>query len=83
MGINNIKTYEEKLVSENIKVGIVAARFNEFITSRLLAGAIDGLRRENVKENDIETVSYTHLLTRRKNDKIPLGLLYFTKYTSA
>ena len=54
MGINNIKTYEEKLVSENIKVGIVAARFNEFITSRLLAGAIDGLRRENVKENDIE-----------------------------
>ena len=54
MGINNIKTYEGKLVSENIKVGIVAARFNEFITSRLLAGAIDGLRRENVKENDIE-----------------------------
>ena len=43
MGINNIKTYEGKLVSENIKVGIVAARFNEFITSRLLAGAIDGL----------------------------------------
>ncbi len=33
MGINNIKTYEGKLVSENIKVGIVAARFNEFITS--------------------------------------------------
>ena len=54
MGINNIKTYEGKLVSENIKVGIVAARFNEFITSRLLAGAIDGLRRENVIVNDIE-----------------------------
>ena len=54
MSTNNIKTYEGKLVSENIRIGIAAARFNEFITSRLLAGAIDGLRRENVKENDIE-----------------------------
>ena len=49
-----MKTYEGKLVSENIKVGIVVARFNEFITSKLLGGAIDGLKRENVKEEDIE-----------------------------
>ena len=49
-----MKTYEGKLVSENIKVGIVAARFNEFITSKLVAGAVDGLKRENVKEEDIE-----------------------------
>lgn len=49
-----MKTYEGKLVSEKIKVGIVAARFNEFITSKLVAGAIDGLRRENVEEDDIE-----------------------------
>ncbi len=49
-----MKTYEGKLVSENIKVGIVVARFNEFITSKLLGGAIDGLKRENVKEDDIE-----------------------------
>ena len=33
--------YEGKLVSQNTKVGIVAARFNEFITSKLLSGAID------------------------------------------
>ena len=46
--------YEGKLVSEGIKVGIVVARFNEFITSKLLGGAIDGLKRENVKEEDIE-----------------------------
>ncbi|MCR4611677.1 MAG: 6,7-dimethyl-8-ribityllumazine synthase [Lachnospiraceae bacterium] len=49
-----MKVYEGKLVSENIKVGIVAARFNEFITSKLLEGALDGLKRENVSEDDIE-----------------------------
>ncbi len=49
-----MKVYEGKLVSEGVKVGIVVARFNEFITSKLLGGAIDGLKRENVKEEDIE-----------------------------
>ena len=49
-----MKTYEGKLVSNDIKVGIVVARFHEFITSKLLGGAIDGLKRENVKEDDIE-----------------------------
>ena len=49
-----MKVYERKLVSNDIKVGIVIARFNEFITSKLLGGAIDGLKRENVKEEDIE-----------------------------
>ena len=45
--------YEGKLVSQNTKVGIVAARFNEFITSKLLSGALDGLRRHDVAEEDI------------------------------
>jgi 6,7-dimethyl-8-ribityllumazine synthase len=49
-----MKVYEGKLVSQDIKVGIVVARFNEFITSKLLGGAIDGLKRENVKEENIE-----------------------------
>lgn len=49
-----MKTFEGKLVSENIKVGIVAARFNEFITSKLVSGALDGLKRENVQEDDID-----------------------------
>lgn len=48
-----MKTYEGKLVSKGIKVGIVAARFNEFITSKLLGGAVDGLLRHEVKEEDI------------------------------
>lgn len=46
--------YEGKLVSEDIKVGIVAARFNEFITSKLLSGALDGLKRHDVKEDHID-----------------------------
>ncbi len=49
-----MKTFEGKLVSENIRIGIVAARFNEFITSKLLNGAIDALTRHEVKEEDIE-----------------------------
>ena len=48
-----MKTFEGKLVSKSIKVGIVAARFNEFITSKLLSGALDGLLRHEVRENDV------------------------------
>ena len=32
--------YEGKLVSDKIKIGIVAARFNEFIVSKLISGAL-------------------------------------------
>ena len=48
-----MKKFEGRLVSENIKIGIVASRFNEFITSKLLSGAMDGLLRHDVKEEDI------------------------------
>ena len=48
-----MKTFEGKLASKSIKVGIVAARFNEFITSKLLSGALDGLLRHEVRENDV------------------------------
>ena len=46
--------YEGKLIPDNMKVGIVAARFNEFITSRLLSGALDGLRRHDVEDGNID-----------------------------
>ncbi|MGI6033462.1 MAG: 6,7-dimethyl-8-ribityllumazine synthase [Coriobacteriales bacterium] len=46
--------YEGKLTGEGIKVGIVNARFNEFITSKLLGGALDGLKRRGVREQDID-----------------------------
>ena len=49
-----MNTFEGKLIPEQITVGIVAARFNEFITSKLLSGAIDGLVRHDVKEEDID-----------------------------
>ena len=49
-----MKTLEGKLVSRDIKVGIVAARFNEFITSKLLSGAMDGLIRHEVARKDVE-----------------------------
>lgn len=49
-----MKTYEGNLVAnQTIKVGIVVARFNEFITSKLLGGAMDGLLRHDVSEEDI------------------------------
>jgi 6,7-dimethyl-8-ribityllumazine synthase len=37
-----------------MKVGIVVSRFNEFITNKLLSGAMDGLLRHEVKEEDID-----------------------------
>ena len=50
-----MKTFEGNLVAQkNMKVGIVVARFNEFITSRLLGGALDGLKRHNVLEEDVQ-----------------------------
>lgn len=48
-----MKTLEGNLVSKGIRVGIVTARFNEFITSKLLSGAMDGLLRHDVSEDDI------------------------------
>ena len=46
--------FEGKLVSNGVKIGIVAARFNEFITGKLLSGAIDGLICHNVKEEEVD-----------------------------
>ena len=49
-----MNVFEGKLVSKEIKVGIVASRFNEFITSKLLSGALVGLKRHEVKDEDID-----------------------------
>lgn len=48
-----MKIYEGKLVPKNIKIGIVAARFNEFIVSKLIGGCEDTLLRHGVREEDI------------------------------
>jgi len=49
-----VKTYQGKLVAEGLKVGIVVARFNEFITGKLLEGALDALERHGINQKDIE-----------------------------
>ncbi|MGC7872275.1 6,7-dimethyl-8-ribityllumazine synthase [Desulfosporosinus sp. FKB] len=49
-----MKTFEGKLLAQELKVGIVAARFNEFITSKLVSGALDALRRHGALEENIE-----------------------------
>ncbi len=48
-----VKYLEGNVVSEGIKIAIVGARFNEFITSKLIGGAIDALVRHNVNEDDV------------------------------
>jgi 6,7-dimethyl-8-ribityllumazine synthase len=50
------KIIQGDLSGKGLSVGIVAARFNDFITGRLLEGALDGLQRHGVAENDIEIV---------------------------
>ncbi len=48
-----MKVLEGKLVADGIKVAIVASRFNEFIVQKLVSGAVDGLVRHDVKDDDI------------------------------
>lgn len=48
-----MKTLEGKLLAEGLKIGIVVARFNEFITSKLLSGAEDTLLRHGASGDDI------------------------------
>ncbi|WP_028844949.1 6,7-dimethyl-8-ribityllumazine synthase [Thermodesulfovibrio thiophilus] len=51
-----MKIIEGKLEAQGLKFGIVVSRFNEFITSKLLEGALDALIRHGAKESDIEAV---------------------------
>jgi 6,7-dimethyl-8-ribityllumazine synthase len=48
-----MKIYEGNVTATSMKIGIVVSRFNEFITSKLLSGAIDSLHRHNVEDTDI------------------------------
>ncbi len=47
------KKFEGQLVADGLKIGIVASRFNEFITNKLLEGAIDALKRHGVADDGI------------------------------
>ena len=48
------RVFEGNLVSEQLKYGIVVARFNEFITGKLLDGALDAFKRHGVKDDEID-----------------------------
>jgi len=52
--METIKTYEGNLVAEGLKFGIVIARFNEFITSKLLGGTLDALKRHGASADNVE-----------------------------
>lgn len=49
-----MKHYEGHLVSQGLKYGIVVGRFNEFITTKLLSGALDALKRHGADDSEIE-----------------------------
>lgn len=49
-----MRVLEGNVVAKEIRIGIVAARFNEFITSKLVGGALDGLKRHGVEEDAVD-----------------------------
>jgi 6,7-dimethyl-8-ribityllumazine synthase len=49
-----MKKIEGKFNGKGVKIGIVAGRFNEFITSKLVGGAVDVLKRNDVNDEDID-----------------------------
>lgn len=51
-----MKTYEGELQAKGLKFGIVVSRFNDFITKKLLDGALDGLLRHGASEQNIVVV---------------------------
>ncbi|MBI4823653.1 MAG: 6,7-dimethyl-8-ribityllumazine synthase [Nitrospirae bacterium] len=51
-----MKTLQGELIAKGLRFGIVVSRFNEFITSKLLDGAVDALLRHGAKEEDIDVV---------------------------
>lgn len=52
--MNMTKIYEGHLVSEGLKYGVVVGRFNEFISGKLLGGALDAFKRHGASESDVE-----------------------------
>lgn len=68
-----MKTYEGQLVARDEKFCIIVSRFNDFIGSKLLAGAVDELRRHGVLTDNIDIVKVPGAF------EIPLMALKFAK----
>jgi len=54
--MSNVRTYEADLIARDLRIAIVAARFNDFVVARLVEGAIDALVRHGASEKDLEVV---------------------------
>ena len=54
--MTNVKTIEGDLLARDIRVAIVAARFNDFVVSRLVDGAVDALLRHGASDKNLELV---------------------------
>ena len=54
--MNDIRTLEGDLVARDMRIAIVAARFNEFVVESLIKGAVDCLRRHGASDSDLELV---------------------------
>jgi 6,7-dimethyl-8-ribityllumazine synthase len=54
--VDKIKTVEGRLTARDMRVGIVAARFNEFIVDQLVKGALDALKRHGANPRDLTVV---------------------------
>lgn len=48
------KIFEGNLIGKGLRFGLVVGRFNEFITNKLLSGALDALKRHGVEDQDVE-----------------------------
>lgn len=68
-----MKTFEGQLVAGNEHFCIILARFNDFIGSKLLSGAVDELKRHGVDEENIDIVRVPGAF------EIPLAALKFAK----
>ena len=49
-----VKVFEGHLLGQGLRFGLVVGRFNEFITNKLMSGALDALKRHGVEDQDVE-----------------------------
>lgn len=56
MNENGVNVIQGALLGQGLKFALVVSRFNEFITGKLLEGALDGLVRHGVQSSDIDVV---------------------------
>ena len=54
--MTSVRTHEADVIARDLRIAIVAARFNDFVVARLIDGAVDALVRHGANEKDLEVV---------------------------